>query len=127
MAHTDQDEASIIERQKQDIAHLNQQLNQVYGEESNRERAMTHVRLAMDEAIAMATRFAALPVVDGDMVGSKRRSEATRLAAYFRECKQNFEETLKGNTVKPAEKVERVENIGVDASEGQEPGSTKQE
>jgi hypothetical protein len=131
MSHTDLDEKTIIAQQKKDIALLNGQLLQMHGEQATRERALTHVRVAMDEAVAMATRFAALPVGDGDKVGARRRNEANRLVAFFRECKRNFEDTLSGGTPAIAEKVvvdEQTQSPGnytrkveVEWSAGEEP------
>jgi hypothetical protein len=127
LAYTDKDEKTIIAQQKQDIALLNGQLLQLHGEQATRERALTHVRVAMDEAVAMATRFAALPVGENDKVGARRRNEANRLVAFFRECKRNFEDTLSGGTPAIAEKVVVNEDSGNNAGEGNKPGSAGEE
>lgn len=105
MAHTSQDEKSIIARQKLDIDILNQKLNQEISRQDTRDRGLSHVRVAMDEAVAMAERWQAIPVAAGDKQATRRRSEATRLAAYFRECKRSFDDELGGKITAIAEKV----------------------
>lgn len=127
MTHTNQDETTIIRRQKQEIEILGQQVSQASAKQDTRDRAMNHARVAMDEAIGMATRFASLHVAEGDKAGGKRRSEATRLVAYFKECKRNFEDTLAGSNPAIAEKVSNDESPGDYISQGAVAGSSKQE
>ena len=127
MAYTASDEKTIIHGLQQEVAALNQRINRYGIEDGKRSNALTHVRLAMDEAIAMATRFATLPVSENDKAGARRRSEAVRLAAFFRESKQNFESELAGNETAIAEKVvlDELTSVGDNVGKGTQQGSAR--
>ena len=98
MAHTNQDDASIINRQKNEIDILTQKLNNVYSTDSARQRSLGHIIDALNEAIAMAKNIPEL-LDKTDPKYQRRRSEALRLQEYFRDALRDMETVLAGYQV----------------------------
>lgn len=119
MTFTDQDSKSIIERQKKEMEALTQSVNTLRAEQQVRVRALEHVREAIEEAISMASRVAAVPVAPADEKSRKHRAEALALQAYFKKALRNFDSVLEGYPINEiAERPVSDERAGDNSRQG---------